>query len=446
MRNKTRMPRREFDIHQPRDENGKWTSEYVHEAAADLASIGGSLHFGLDKAGDVESTLSFDDGEEHEFMLTAAGSAHFLDIMNRAIDVHDESDFPLDDSKDRIAFSEEVDNDEVSGIDYLSLTVDDAGDVLLYFEELKETSSGRGHNEPFEFNPSIDELREMRDALDEIETQAGENDLRAQKPGKVRAMRTKVREPERFDVVRDVYRTAELRAAEDLPDDVLGVVSGHFSVFDTWYRIASWWEGDFVERVAPGAFRKTIAERGQSVVSAFDHGMDPTIGDKVLGPFRSLKEDRTGGYYEIDLLDTSYNRDLMPGLKRGLYSASFRFQVLKDEWNNEAEHSDHNPDGLPERTIKEVRLYELGPVTYPANPAATAAMRSGTDAFYERLARREPARVDALRSRISSLRTVPARTADAAARKTHTEPRKHSGLSARDRRERLYPTLKGVTA
>lgn len=216
-----------------------------------------------------------------------------------------------------------------------------------------------------------------------------------------------------LDLVRAVPPAPLLRAvAEDEQpageSDVLGQMVGHFSVFDTWYPIRSFWEGDFLERIAPGAFRKTMAERRSQIVVAFDHGYDPQIGDKVLGPIDDLREDGTGAWYEVSLLDTSYNRDLEPALRRGLYGSSFKFNVIKDEWDDEPERSDHNPDGLPERTIKEVRLFEFGPVVYPANPAATAGMRSMislTDAFMERLGRRDPQRVDALRSRLRSIRT-----------------------------------------
>lgn len=220
-----------------------------------------------------------------------------------------------------------------------------------------------------------------------------------------------------LEVVRGVRSAVQVRAADDADtteDDVLGTVFGHFSVFDAWYEINSWWEGNFMERTVAGTFVKTIAERRDQIVSAFDHGMDPVIGDKVLGPWRDLSEDKTGGYYEIDLLDTSYNRDLAPALRRGLYGASYRFQTLRDEWEEEPPASDFNPKGLPQRTVKEVRLFELGPVTYPANPAATAGMRGLTDLYYEQLRSRDPERVERLRKRATDLRTSLGTPIDAA--------------------------------
>ncbi len=212
-----------------------------------------------------------------------------------------------------------------------------------------------------------------------------------------------------LQVVRGVRPAPEIRTDEGAESDVLGVLSGHFSMFNNLYRIESWWEGTFLERVAPGAFRKTMRERRDQVVVAFDHGFDFQIGDKVLGPIRELREDgQVGAYYEVDLLDTSYNRDLAPALKRGLYGSSFRFQVIKDDWDRSGEPSDDNPDGLPIRTIREVRLHEFGPVTYPANPEATANLRSVvgmTDGYYERVRSTDPRRVEALAERVRELRT-----------------------------------------
>lgn len=179
---------------------------------------------------------------------------------------------------------------------------------------------------------------------------------------------------------------AELRAeATGMPTMV-----GHFSTFGDWYEIDSWMEGRFLERLARGSFGKTIAESRDQMKVLFDHGMDPQIGNKVLGPIADLREDRKGPAYEVPLLDTSYNRDLAPGLEAGVYGASFRFQVIKDKWDMEPARTDHNPNGLPERTITEARVYEFGPVTFPANPAATAGVRSLTDRFYEHLRSKAP--------------------------------------------------------
>ena len=147
---------------------------------------------------------------------------------------------------------------------------------------------------------------------------------------------TTITAPPRDDLYRAVPnqqdRGIEVRAKEDaLPsDDALPTLRGHFAVFDEWTEIDSFFEGRFLERIAPGAFKKTFQENQKNIRVLFQHGTDPQIGDKVLGAPDVLKEDRTGAYYEVPLLDTSYNRDILPGLEQGLYGASFRFRVIRE--------------------------------------------------------------------------------------------------------------------
>lgn len=163
---------------------------------------------------------------------------------------------------------------------------------------------------------------------------------------------------------------------------------GHFSVFDTWYEVNSVWEGHFLERTMPGAFERTLTQRGPAIKAQYEHGKDPYIGSSVLGPFTTLREDEQGGYYEISLIDTDYNRDrIIPQARAGLLGASFRFSVPKggDKWVDHPGKSEHNPLGLPERSIHDSDVFELGPVVFGASPSATAAMRSGTDDFIDRL-------------------------------------------------------------
>jgi HK97 family phage prohead protease len=177
--------------------------------------------------------------------------------------------------------------------------------------------------------------------------------------------------------------------------DGLGLMTGYFSVFDQWYGVESRWEGEFIERADPSAFTRTIAEeRGQMRV-LFDHGFDPTVGNKVLGPIRDLRPDAQGAWYEVPLFDTSYNRDLLPGLKAGVYGASMRMKVLADDWNDRPERSNYNPRGLPERTILEASVAEFGAVTFPASPGATAGVRSTTDRYYDQLRSRDSSSYDA---------------------------------------------------
>jgi HK97 family phage prohead protease len=176
------------------------------------------------------------------------------------------------------------------------------------------------------------------------------------------------------EIVRALARPITFRAPET--DDSIGVMEGYSTVFGSWYEIDSIFEGQFLERVAPGAAAKTIRESGDQVKVLFNHGRDVTIGNKVLGVHSDLREDDIGVRYQVPLFDTSYNRDLLPGLRAGAYGSSFMFRVTRDEWVDEPDASESNPKGIPERTIKEFRLFEHGPVTFPANPAATSGARS----------------------------------------------------------------------
>jgi HK97 family phage prohead protease len=247
-----------------------------------------------------------------------------------------------------------------------------------------------------------------------------------------------------LDLVRALNPATEVRAADEggMPTMVV-----RFSAFNAWYEINSYFEGKFLERTVKGAFRKTIKENRSNVKVLFDHGFDYRIGNLPLGVISDLREDSDSPVGEVPLLDAPYVRDLLPGLEAGAYGSSFRFRVIKEEWNDEPGRSDHNPDGLPERTIKEVRLFEFGPVTFPANPESTAGIRCLTDQYYERLRQGNPQQYDELLSRARALRTpeqaaAPSTAAPEAATPTDEPAERHSGgLTHGQRRAFLYPFL-----
>lgn len=159
---------------------------------------------------------------------------------------------------------------------------------------------------------------------------------------------------------------------------------GHFSVFDSWYPIDSTYEGRFLERVAAGSFSEAFKDT-RNIRVLYEHGQDPSIGNKPIANPTVMREDSVGAYYEAELFDATYANDLIPALRAGQLGASFRFRVTDEEWVNPTRSTDYNPNKLPERTIRSVTLYEFGPVTWGASPAATAGVRSGTDSFIDRL-------------------------------------------------------------
>lgn len=222
----------------------------------------------------------------------------------------------------------------------------------------------------------------------------------------------------RIPVCRAQPHHLELRSGggADMP-----VMSGHFSTFGDWYEINSSIEGQFLERVAPGAFKKTFTDDasrknpGDRIKVLLEHGYDPQVGDKPLGVPRSLSEDGSGPSYEVPLLRTSYVMDLIPALEAGAYGSSFRFQVMQDDWVQTPSRSTSNPGGIPERTIKEVRVMEFGPTMFPANASATAGLRSTTDEYYENMRSRRPeAFEEALRSVRSQRGFPPGKAPDTA--------------------------------
>ena len=91
-----------------------------------------------------------------------------------------------------------------------------------------------------------------------------------------------------------------------------------------------------------------------------------------------MREDDVGAYYETRLFD-GIPPLVMDGLRAGAYGASFRFRVMREEIVEPKEASEDNPGRLPERTIKEAKVMEFGPVTFPAYAGATAGVRSLTD-------------------------------------------------------------------
>jgi HK97 family phage prohead protease len=145
------------------------------------------------------------------------------------------------------------------------------------------------------------------------------------------------------------------------------VARGYASVFNRLSQNL----GGFVERVAPSAFARTITE--QDIRALFNHSEDLLLGRSTAGTLR-LEEDGTGLHYEIDLPDTTVGRDVAVLLERGdLSGSSFGFRVIEDEWSE-------TDSGFPLRTLRQVSLRDVGPVTFPAYTDSTSALRSLAEA------------------------------------------------------------------
>ena len=151
-------------------------------------------------------------------------------------------------------------------------------------------------------------------------------------------------------------------------------IAGHASVFDTPYEL---W--GFNEQVQRGAFKKTLKEA--DVAALWNHDPNIVLGRKKSGSLR-LSEDDIGLKYEVDLPDTQAARDLYTLIQRGdVYQSSFAFEIVKEEWVQPPEDT-HD---LPMRTIKEVRLFDVSPVTYPASPSTDVDVARAVRCFAEAL-------------------------------------------------------------
>lgn len=186
--------------------------------------------------------------------------------------------------------------------------------------------------------------------------------------------------------------------------DGLGQLLGRFAVYDTWTEVNSVVEGHFMERTGEGTFRKTLSEKTPPII--FNHGWNPRFGTMPLAPTETIGEDQRGGFYGGHLLDTSYNRDLVPGLRAGLYGSSYRARPTRQDVVPRPKPSDYNPRGLPEVTLREAALREVGPGMFPVYADTTATVRSETDDYL--LARFGITDPDMLRSLVAQATVVPA--------------------------------------
>jgi HK97 family phage prohead protease len=170
-------------------------------------------------------------------------------------------------------------------------------------------------------------------------------------------------------------------------------LSGYAAVFNEDTPIRSW-EGTFNERIAPGAFKKTLAER--KPVMQFDHGRDTRFGSLPIGNFTTLREDSKGLYVEGDLFD--HAEPIRQAIESGAVNGmSFKFGVTREAWHDAkgkeitskrelqdllyGDGKDINGEqrGPIQRTIKEVRLMEAGPVVFPAYPQTSVGVRSAAE-------------------------------------------------------------------
>jgi HK97 family phage prohead protease len=176
------------------------------------------------------------------------------------------------------------------------------------------------------------------------------------------------------------FRSVEFEATSESDGRTL---EGYAAVFDHPTRIDSW-EGRFDETVIRGAFAKTLNER--KPVLQFDHGRDVRTGSVPIGSIVEIREDTKGLFVKARLFDNPTVEPIRQAIEGGAIDGmSFRFKVNQDDWYDsegkrvrESDLSSMLKDGdqALRRTIREVELYEAGPVVFPAYEATSVGVRS----------------------------------------------------------------------
>lgn len=167
------------------------------------------------------------------------------------------------------------------------------------------------------------------------------------------------RDPEAGDMHRAIVKRSTVaagRAARGV-DFGGGVLSGYAARFG----VRSVDLGGYVEEIAPGTFSKSLAS-GKDIKMLLDHDSGYVMGSTAAGTLR-VWEDAIGLAFEVDAgTDRQWAADAVRTVDRGdMRGMSFGFYVKNDDWKD-------GPQLV--RVLREVDLFEVSAVAFPAYPAA----------------------------------------------------------------------------
>lgn len=153
----------------------------------------------------------------------------------------------------------------------------------------------------------------------------------------------------------------EVRAEKD--DEGVRSFVGYAAVFDSPSEDL----GGFREVILPGAFDRALKER-HDVRALVNHNPDLILGRTKAGTL-DLKADKRGLLSTIRPGDTQAARDAATSIERGdIDGMSFAFRVLSDDWRTE--------DGEPLREVRDLQLYDVSVVSYPAYAETQVDLRA----------------------------------------------------------------------
>ncbi|MGA1074150.1 MAG: HK97 family phage prohead protease [Ilumatobacteraceae bacterium] len=162
---------------------------------------------------------------------------------------------------------------------------------------------------------------------------------------------------------REVRRVERLELRQS--DDGLPMIEGYATVYDYRYDIGGGPDmGGFTEVIATGAASKSAQEADVRLLA--NHGGLPLA--RTRSGTLQLESDDIGLKVRATLDPTNpAAQEVRSAMERGdVDQMSFAFRVVRDQWN--ADYS--------ERTISEVKLFDVSVVTYPANPATVVKLRA----------------------------------------------------------------------
>lgn len=139
-------------------------------------------------------------------------------------------------------------------------------------------------------------------------------------------------------------------------------IEGYFAVFDKIYEL---WPG-VTESVAPGAFAKTLSGDIRALI---DHESRLVLGRCKAGTL-TLTEDALGLWGRIEINQNDADAmNLYSRVKRGdVDQCSFGFAIMNEE-------PVYGNDNAVHWTIKEVELFEVSVVTFPAYEDTSVSAR-----------------------------------------------------------------------
>jgi HK97 family phage prohead protease len=156
------------------------------------------------------------------------------------------------------------------------------------------------------------------------------------------------------------FRIPELRVVDE--DSDAPKIVGYAAVFNRLSEKL----GYFREKISPGAFRNSL--KNADVRAVWNHDPNYVLGRTTSGTLR-LEEDQIGLRMEADPPETQWAKDFLVSIRRGdVNQMSFSFDTIRDEWTS-------NEDATI-RTLLEVELYDVSPVTFPAYPDTSVVARN----------------------------------------------------------------------